>query len=338
MSKKITVSIIGATGYTGIELLKILVNHPKVSIKYLISGSQNGQKISDIYPHLAGICDITLTNTDYTKVAHESDVVFLATPNFEAQKIVPQIIDLTNIIDLSGDFRIQNKELYEKYYGTNHEAQKELKKFIYGLPEIIKTAGPKNTEHFSAIANPGCFAITAQLALLPLKNLIKKADIVAITGSSGSGKTPSETTHHPIRNHNLKSYKIGTHQHIPEILQTINLKEDQINLVPTSGPITRGIHLTAFVELKKNVDAKKLFSKTYAKAYFVRLKETVALAEVVGSNFCDISIQQNGKNLIIQAAIDNLIKGAAGTAVQNFNIMNNLDEKTGLTHLIPLYP
>lgn len=337
MSKKITVSIIGASGYTGIELLKILVNHPNVKIKYLTSGSLNGQKISEVYPHLAGICDIMLTNMDYAEVAKKSDVVFLATPNFEAQKIVPQIIDLTNIIDLSGDFRIQNINLYEKYYDTNHEAQKELKKFIYGLPEISQIKNYKQ-KNYANIANPGCFAITAQLALFPLKNLIKKVDIIAITGSSGSGKTSSEKTHHPTRIHNLKSYKINTHQHIPEIIQTINLNENKINFVPTSGPFVRGIHLTAFVELKKNVDAKKLFSKTYAKAYFVRLKETVALAEVVGSNFCDISIQQNGKNLIIQAAIDNLIKGAAGTAVQNFNLMNGLDEKTGLTHLIPLYP
>lgn len=337
MSKKITVSIIGATGYTGIELLKILINHPNVSIKYLISGSQNNQKISDIYPHLAKICDTVLTDTDYVKAAKESDVIFLATPNLEAQKIVPQIIGLTKIIDLSGDFRIKNTSLYEKYYKTKHQAINELKKFIYGLPEI---SDPKNYSrgNFINISNPGCFAITCQLALFPLKGLINTVDILAITGSSGVGKTPSDTTHHPVRNHNIKSYKIAVHQHIPEISQGIGLKENQINLIPTSGPITRGIHMTAFVNLKNNVNALDLYKKAYSKAYFVRLKETVALAEVVGSNFCDISIYQNGKKIIIQAVIDNLIKGAAGTAVQNFNLINNLDEKTGLTTLTPLYP
>lgn len=345
MSKILNVSIIGATGYTGIELLKILINHPNVNVKYLISESHNGQKISDVYPHFAGICELKLTNTDLSKVAEESDTVFLAVPHFESQKIVPKIIGKTQTIDLSGDFRIQNVKLYEKYYGHKHESQKELKKFTYGLPEISshKNYDKKNysLKDIKNIANPGCFATVCQLALFPLKNSIKKVNLIAITGSSGSGKTPSETTHHPIRNHNLKSYKIGTHQHIPEIIQGLNLKEENLTLIPTSGPFTRGLHLTAFVELKKKKSHKEIinaYKKTYAKASFVRLKESVELAQIVGSNFCDISIHQDKDQLIIQAVIDNLVKGASGAAVQNFNLTNNLDEKTGLINLIPLYP
>lgn len=331
MSKKINVSIIGATGYTGLELLKILLNHPHVEIKYLISSSHDKQKISEVYPHLQHICEKELSNPNIEQVAKESDVIFLAMPHFEAQKIVPKIIGLCKIIDLSGDFRIKDSNTFQKNYGQEHECPEIISQFDYCLPEI-------NTVKSSNISNPGCFATACQLALFPIKNFIKKANVVAITGSSGSGKTPSETTHHPIRNHNLKSYKIGSHQHMPEILQNLELENTKINLVPTSGPFTRGIHLTAFIELTENLDAKNLYEKAYAEKYFIRLKNNVELSHIIGSNFCDISIIQNGQELIVQAVIDNLLKGAAGTAVQNFNLINNLDEKTGLIHLIPLYP
>ncbi|MDA1061019.1 MAG: N-acetyl-gamma-glutamyl-phosphate reductase [bacterium] len=308
---KINTSIIGATGYTGIELLKFLLNHPNVEIKHLTSSSFEGP-ICEIYPHLCNISKHQITKTDPIKVAKESDVVFLALPHGESCNIVPQISGKTKIIDLANDYRLS-------------------KDFIYGLPEI------NDVKKSSQIANPGCFAIATQLALYPLKKSIKHVNIVAITGSSGSGKTPSETTHHPIRNHNVKSYKIGIHQHIPEIIQTLEIQESQITMIPTSGPFTRGIHLTAFVE-GKTENASKTYKKAYKNAPFIRIKDNVELANVIGSNFCDISIHEHNGQTIIQAVIDNLIKGAAGTAIQNFNLMNNLKEDSGLRNLIPIFP
>lgn len=327
----------GATGYIGLELLRLLVNHPHITIKNLVSSIHNGEKISTVWPHLQKICDQKLQNKPLAKVAAESDFVFLALPHTETQKVVAEIIHKTKIIDLSGDFRLQNVNAYQKYYGQPHILKNALPLFIYGLPEKNK----KEIAKAQNIANPGCFAITCQLALLPLKGLIENAKIVAITGSSGAGKTPKNETHHPLRNHNLASYKIGVHQHIPEIIQTLGMQESQLTLVPTSGPFTRGIHLTAFVECKRKNSApaiKKCFEKTYADSPFVRIKEKVQLTEVVGSNFCDLSVAVINNTVIVQAVIDNLVKGAAGTAIQNMNLMCGLDETTGLNTLSPLFP
>lgn len=342
MPKKINVSIIGVTGYTGLELLRLLVQHPLVNIKYLFSHQHHGQKISDLYPHLKNVCELPLSELhvdefSVNQLAKENDIIFLALPNTESQKIASKFLGKVKIIDLSGDFRIQNKELYGKYYGQLHQDEKNMSVFMYGLPEWQKDkiASAEN------IANPGCFAITAQLALLPLKDSIKYASILGITGSSGSGKTPKDDTHHPIRNHNVKSYKICTHQHIPEMIQTLNLQEEQISFIPTSGPFTRGIHITAFLELKKKISVDKvshIFEEFYANAPFVRLKKEVQLAEVIGSNFCDIAIFQVNDNIVIQAVIDNLVKGAAGNALQNMNIMSGFEETAGLQYLSPLFP
>jgi len=329
---KITVSIIGATGYTGIELLKLLINHPNVEIKHLTSNSHRG-KISDLYGHFKQVCDLQLSNIEPIKVAKDSDITFLALPHKETQKIVPQIIEHTKIIDLSGDFRIQDEELYQKYYHQKHSCPELVYKFTYGLPELYKD----QIEKAQHIANPGCFATVAQLALFPLKGSIENVKMIALTGSSGSGKIASEATHHPIRNHNVKSYKIDGHQHIPEIIQSLEIENSALSFVPTSAPFTRGIHLTAFVKTDQK-NTKDLYEKAYADCPFIRIVDQVELANVVGSNFCDIAIHEQDGEIIIQAAIDNLLKGAAGTAMQNFNLMNNLEENTGLKHLTPLYP
>ncbi|MFA6992688.1 MAG: N-acetyl-gamma-glutamyl-phosphate reductase [Candidatus Gracilibacteria bacterium] len=339
MSEKIKVSIIGVTGYTGLELLRVLINHPNIELKYLISQSHTGQKISDVWPHLKNVCELILSDVTAEKAATESDFIFLALPNGEAQKIAPQIIGKTKIIDISGDFRLKNDDMYNKYYGKPHEYREGIEKFIYGLAELQKDEIKKAKN----IANPGCFAITTELALLPIREILSHVDVLAVTGSSGSGKTLKEETHHPIRNHNMKSYKVGEHQHIPEIIQTLGITESQISFVPTSGPFTRGIHLTAFLEFKTGVDNDKekiltMYSKFYKNAPFVRIKENVQLADVIGSNFCDISVKSAGGKVIIQAVIDNLVKGAAGSAVQNMNIMSGLKEETGLLTLSPLFP
>jgi N-acetyl-gamma-glutamyl-phosphate reductase len=336
MSKKIKVSIIGATGYTGLELTRLLIGHPHIKIANLTSSRFTGETISSIYPHLLGICDIELCDTSPEEIAQESDLVFLCLPHLQSQKIIPKIIGETKIIDLSGDFRIQNVNLFERYYKSNHSEKNIIPEFVYGLPEIHKEKIKKSNN----VANIGCFAATTELALLPLKNFIKKVDILAITGSSGSGKTASNGTHHPVRNHNVKSYKIGKHQHIPEIIQVLGLQEDQINFVPTSGPFTRGIHLTAFAETVEcfSEDIYQHYEKFYQKSPFVRIKNSIELVGVIGSNFVDISVSKLNNKIIIQCVLDNLVKGASGNAIQNMNLMFSFPENAGLEYSLPIYP
>lgn len=337
MPKKIIVSIIGVTGYTGIELLRLLSLHPHIELKYLTSHSTSADSISDVWPHFKNICELPVTNASAAEVAVKSDVVFLALPHFEAQKIVPQIIGKTKIIDLSGDFRLQNLTHYTKYYHHEHEYTQGVPQFVYGLPELHK----EKIAAAANIANPGCFAITTELALLPIRQFIAHVSVLAVTGSSGSGKTPKDETHHPVRNHNMKSYKIASHQHIPEIIQTLGIAENMLAFAPASGPFTRGIHLTAFVDLKKKMTADEiggLFEKTYSQALFVRLKKNVQLADVVGSNYCDVALHCTDGKFIVQAVSDNLVKGAAGNAIQNMNLMHGFDEGAGLANLSPLFP
>jgi len=323
--KKIKVSIIGVTGYTGLELLKIIKIHPYIEIKHLVSHSHNGEKINDIYPHLESIYSQKMISAknenDFEKIAAESDLIFFALPHGHSTKIIPKIKTLTNIIDLANDFRPKSNK----------------NNFLYGLPELQK----EKISKASLIANPGCFATAIELALLPIKEHIKEVSIQGITGSSGSGKSISQGSHHPIRNHNIKSYKITTHQHIPEIAETLSIQKEKITFVPTSGPFTRGIHTTAFIKTTKKVESEKtikLYQTFYENHPFIRIKETVQLAEIIGSNFCDISINFHKDKIIIQTVIDNLIKGAAGTAIQNFNLMYKLPENTALKYLLPLYP
>ncbi|MBI5411752.1 N-acetyl-gamma-glutamyl-phosphate reductase [Candidatus Peregrinibacteria bacterium] len=336
MPSKISVSIIGATGYTGLELLRFLTLHPHVGLKHLVSHNHAGQKLSALFPHLQGVCDKALTDLPSEQVAKKSDLIFLALPHGESQALVPKWLGKTKIIDLAGDFRTHDARLFQKYYGKEHAFPQGLSQFVYGFSEGKK----EEIKKANAVANPGCFAITAELALFPLKQWIKNVSVVAVTGSSGSGKIPKESAHHPIRSHNMQSYKIGTHQHLPEVMQTLGLQESQIVWVPTRGPFTRGIHLTAFVELAKPFKEREVlarFQKNYAGSPFVRLKAGVELAAVVGSNFGDIAIHQAGDKFIIQAVIDNLVKGAAGNAIQNMNLMMGFDETAGLL-INPLYP
>jgi N-acetyl-gamma-glutamyl-phosphate reductase len=337
MSKKITVSIIGSTGYTGLELIRLLIAHPNVEIKHLTSHSHAGKAISSVWPHLSGLCDLMLTKTDPAQVAEESDVVFLALPHFQSSLIVPDLLGKTKIIDLSGDFRLKNSNDFKTYYKQDHTFPEGLNDFTYGLPEGNKEA----ISHANNIANPGCFATTCQLALLPFASLIDTAHILAVTGSSGSGKSPSDGTHHPIRSHNMKSYKIGVHQHLPEIAQSLKIPIESLTFVPTSGPFSRGIHATAFLSLKSPItdeSALELIEKTYASSPFVRVKNQIQLADVVGSNYADFSFTLVNGQPVIQVVIDNLVKGAAGTALHNMNLMFGLDETTGLNQLSPLFP
>lgn len=332
--KKIKASIIGITGYTGLELLRLLLAHPKVEMKYLTSRQHLKEPIGKIYPHLAHL-DLNVTNTAHDKVAAESDVVFLCLPHKTSQDVVAELHGKTKLIDLSADFRLDDAATYKKYY-EEHKFPALLKKVVYGLPELGHANAIKKA---STVANPGCFALISQLLLYPFKDNIKQADIFAVTGSSGAGKTPGDGTHHPVRNHNMKSYNINKHRHIPEIIRAGGITEKQLNFVPTSGPFTRGIFAQGFITLKKKTDIEAAVKKAYKNAPFIRLQNEVALANIIGSNFADLSftLGPDGK-ILAQGALDNVVKGAGGSAVQNMNLMFGLKETEGLMNLSPVYP
>ena len=333
MAARLKTSIIGVTGYTGLEVLRMLIAHPLADIAYVTSRQHEDTPIGDLYPHLAHL-DVRVTNTDAVTVAENSDVVFLALPHKTAQDTVAAIHGTCKVIDLSADFRLDDAQTYEKYYNVVHLHEKLLKDIPYGAPEIYRDA----IKAADTVANPGCFALLSQLMLLPFAGMIEHADIMAITGSSGAGKSPSEGTHHPVRNHNLKSYNINGHRHIPEICRSAQITEAQLNFVPTSGPFTRGIFATAFVTTKNGTTPPSA-RDVYQNEPFVRVMDSVALANVVGSNFCDLSYKKVSEHsYIVQGALDNLVKGAAGCAVQNMNLMCGLDETLGLKTLSPLYP
>lgn len=332
MSKGLKASIVGVTGYTGLELLRLLLAHPKVEIAYLTSRKFENEAIGNVYPHLMGY-DLRITNTDLDTVAKDSDVVFLCLPHKTSQETVATLYGKTKIIDLSADFRLDDTATYERYYGLPHAYPDLLKKAVYGAPEWNKNDIAKA----DLVANPGCFALLSQIMLYPFAGNIESVDIFAITGSSGAGKSPGDGTHHPIRSHNIKSYNINKHRHIPEILRTAKMPEDKLNFVPTSGPFTRGIFAQAFITTKKphTVCAGDVYKDTP----FIRVQNEVALANIVGSNFVDLSYTQGQDGRIIaQGAFDNIVKGAGGTAVQNMNIMFGFEETLGLKTLSPIYP
>lgn len=328
--KTIRASIVGITGYTGLETLRFLLAHPYVEIAHLTSRQHENAPIGEVYPHLSHL-DLTVTNADHNAVAKDSDVVFLGLPHKTAQDVVADLHGKVKVIDLSADYRLDDVETYQKYY-QEHNHPTLLSEVVYGAPEIYRD----EIKAASTVANPGCFALLSQLMLYPFAGAIAHADIMAITGSSGSGKSASDGTHHPVRSHNMKSYNINAHRHIPEITRTAQISEEQLNFVPTSGPFSRGIFATAFVTLNGEAQCA---GEIYESHPFVRITESVALANVVGSNFCDLSFTKvDDTHVIVQGALDNLVKGASGCAVQNMNLMFGFDEGEGLFNVAPLYP
>ena len=324
-------SIIGVTGYTGIELLRLLLLHPNVKIAHLTSRQHPQEKIGNIYPHLASY-QLEVTDTAPAAVAKDSDVVFLALPHKAAQEVAAELHGKVKIVDLSADFRLDDAETYAAYY-EEHKYPQLLKEFVYGLPEVV---GRDKIAKAQSVANPGCFALVSQLLLHPFKGHIAQADVFAITGSSGAGKTPVDGTHHPVRNHNVKSYNINKHRHIPEIIRAGGIEAAQLNFVPTSGPFSRGIFAQAFLTLNAEVSNPE---RAYADCPFVRIQPNVELANIVGSNYADLSFSAGtGGRVLAQGAIDNLVKGAGGSAIQNMNLMFGLDEGAGLAAVAPLYP
>jgi len=328
--------IIGGSGYVGGELLRFLLFHPYVKIVSVTSQLNIGKKISEVHPNLKNITQLKFESENLAQIDKKADIVFLALPNGVGMKKI-KYIDLNKIkvIDIGPDFRIKDPNIFNEVYKIKHEAINLLKKAVCGIPEIYKEQIKKS----QLVACPGCFPTGALLALYPLakaKLLSNNVVIDSKTGSSGSGIKPSESTHHPERAHDLKAYQVFTHRHLPEIAQVINeFQEKNVDVIftPHSTPMVRGIFTTAYVFLKEKISyekIKKLYEKTYDNSSFIRLVEQSRSSVVAGSNFCDIALYVKGNKLIVTSAIDNLVKGAAGQAIQNMNIMFGLPEITGL--------
>ncbi|UPT73641.1 MAG: N-acetyl-gamma-glutamyl-phosphate reductase [Elusimicrobiota bacterium] len=335
--KKLRVGIEGGAGFTGGELIRLLLAHPKVEIAAATSSTFPGQPVFLAHPNLRGRTNLTFTRKlDYKDL----DVLFLAGGHGDAMAEVPAIVaqagSKLRIIDLSGDFRLKDQSLYPAWYAREHKAPALLKKFAYGLVELNR----EEIKKAKWIANPGCFATATALALGPLAKggVGGVVSVTAITGSSGSGASASPITHHPTRHANLKAYKPFTHQHIPEIEQILESlagkKGLRLSLVPISGPFARGIYAVCQVDLPKGWTAaqvKELFASAYKGSEFVRLvPEPPSLNAVNGSNHCDVFVTVQEGRICVISAIDNLVKGASGQAVQNLNVMMGWNEAVGL--------
>ncbi|MBI5613708.1 N-acetyl-gamma-glutamyl-phosphate reductase [Candidatus Gottesmanbacteria bacterium] len=332
---KIKAEIIGGSGYIGGELLRHLLFHPNVEIIGVTSIKHIGQKISTIHPNLFGVTDMVFESDDVKKIKN-CDIVFFALPHGLAMEKVKQI-DLSRIkvIDMSADFRLRDVSIFESTYKIKNTAGSLLNQFVYGLPEINRD----QVVNARLVASPGCFPTGAVLALYPLIQSGLSTGSVIIdskTGSSGSGNTPSETTHHSERDHDFKAYNIFNHRHQPEIVQTLSeygKLDIEVIFTPHSAPMVRGIFTTAYAFLEKESTTgalEALYKKFYKESLFIRFVEQSRSSVVMGTNYCDIAIHVQGKKVIVTTAIDNLVKGGAGQAVQSMNLMFGLKETKGL--------
>jgi N-acetyl-gamma-glutamyl-phosphate reductase len=341
MVKKIPVSIIGATGYTGQELVKILINHPFVEIKHITSRQNTGVFYEDLFPFFKGKIHLKLSKINLTKVAKDSKIAFLCLPHHEAMNTAASLIKKgIKVVDLSADFRLNDASLYEDWYGP-HSQKKLIKKAVYGLVELNRAKIKKA----NLIATPGCYPTSCILGLAPIteEKIIDPNSVIidAKSGVTGAGRSAKIELLYSEVNENLKAYKVGAHRHTPEINQELTkLYGESVNTIftPHLIPINRGILSTIYVKLTKKLTGKKIleiYKKFYQPDKFVQVlkeKELPEIASVAKTNFCQIGLVYNERTnqLIIVSVIDNLIKGASGQAVQCFNLMNNFDETTGL--------
>jgi len=328
----IKVGIIGANGFLGLELLRILSIHPKVQIAKILKREND---IEEDFTHLSSL-NLNENQTSNINDFKDLDCVFLSLPHGFANEYVKELINKVKIIDLSADYRIDDINSYKEYYKSpfNSDIQNN---FDYGFIEN----NLENIKKSSNIANPGCFALASQLAVLPFHEFIDNISITAITGSSGGGKLPTSKNHHSTRSKDIFSYNINKHRHLAEIFQSFPHLKDDLSFVPLSGPFTRGIYLTAHIRSKENVDSSKinsLLKKTFNDHPFIRIQSQAKLSNVIGSNYCDLSVSiKDENNFVIESCLDNLIKGASGNAVECMNIMFSEDQSLGLKDMLPLY-
>ena len=347
----IHVGIIGATGYAGNELVRLLLGHKDAEIVWLGSRSYIDQNYSDVYRNMFKLVDAKCMDDNMEQLANEVDVIFTATPQGLCASLVnDEILSKTKIIDLSADFRLKDVNVYEQWYKLEHKAPQYIDEAVYGLCEINRDKVSKDTR---IIANPGCYTTTSILTLYPMvKEGIINPDTIIIdakSGTSGAGRGAKVANLFCEVNESMKAYGVGTHRHTPEIEEQLGYAcgRDDLKLIftPHLVPMNRGILVTAYANLAKDVtyeDVKAAYDKYYDKEYFVRVLPKDVCPEtrwVEGSNFVDIGfkIEPRTNRLIMMGALDNLVKGAAGQAVQNMNLLFGLPENEGL-QLAPMFP
>lgn len=344
----IKAKVIGACGFGGVGIIELLRSHPEAEITSIVDVENQGKSISTVFPHLAGFCDYSIMGPDEPGAAAPADVVFTATPDRVGMNLAPAEIERgARVIDYSGDFRFDNETAYADYAGrigldTEHTSAGLLSRSVYGLPEICRKAVSSET---AVIGNPGCFAVSATLGLAPAvkSGLVEPEGLICDckTGVSGAGRKAKETFHYPARHDNMNAYRLSGHQHVCEIERELSsLADSSIDITFTAQvvPLCRGIMSTLYGKLKENVAAAELleaYRDFYSNEPFVRVYDSsaaVGTVHVRGTNFCNlvVSADQKSGRMRIVSYIDNLMKGQAGNALQNMNILFGLPETTGL--------
>ncbi len=342
MQSKIRVAIVGSSGYTGGELYRLLLHHPRAEVTAVTSEKSAGKPLADIFPQLRGLSDLVCEPLDPGVIAKKADFLFLALPHAAAQEAAYRFHEAgKKVVDLSADYRLSDPALYEKWYEHSHQYPELLKQAVYGLPELHR----EEIKKASLVANPGCYPTGAILGLAPLLKA-KIVDVSSIvidskSGVSGAGRSPSLAHHYPEVNEGFMAYKIGTHRHTPEIEQELSLlagEQVTVSFTPHLVPMNRGILTTIYARLYPKEDTARLharYGEFYRSHPFVRVLTPGQLPNtrhVRGSNFCDIGVHSDQRvgRVVSVTAIDNLVKGASGQAIQNMNLMMGFDEAEGL--------
>lgn len=334
----VNVGIVGGTGYTGVELLRLLAGHPEVAVKVITSRAEAGRPVSEIYPNLRGHFDLPFSEPDLDSLA-ACDLVFFATPNGTAMKLVPDLLERgCRVIDLAADFRLKDIPLWEQWYGMSHSCPELVAEAVYGLPEINRQA----IRTARLVANPGCYPTATTLGYLPLveAGAVRLSGLVADckSGVSGAGRGASVGMLMGEVGESFKAYGVSGHRHMPEIRQNLSVvagKAVDLTFVAHLLPMVRGIHSTLYATLTEEVDLQALYESRFANEPFVDVLPAGSHPEtrsVRGVNHCRIAVHrpQGGDTVVVLSVIDNLVKGAAGQAVQNMNIMLGLEETLGL--------
>lgn len=335
----IKVGILGGSGYGGSELLRILLFHPDVELKLVTANEHAGERVDAVHPNLSRLTDLKFEPAPDPRELGELDCLFLALPHGQAMQVVPRLPASVKAIDLSGDFRLSDAEVFKQFYGFEHTAIKEQREFVYGLTEVNRSQIKKATR----IANPGCFATALELGLYPfVASGLARGKVIADlkTGSSGSGAKAAANTHHPKRANSFYAYKTFEHQHQPEVEELLTSVNPQwasrASLVfqAHSIPVVRGIFASIYINTAEEMPSEQvsaLLDVFYGGEFFIRLVDgSPDINWVKNTNFVDIGWAASGDRVIVFVALDNLVKGAAGQAVQNMNLMFGIDERTSL--------
>ncbi len=334
----IRVAIIGASGYTGAESVRIILRHSEAKLVYLTALAEECGEVGEVFPQFKGRCDLQIEPLDFDKLSGLADVALCCLPHKVSMGFVPKLLEAgLKVIDFSADYRLKDIEVYEKFYGVEHTDRANLESAVYGLPELFR----EQMKDAELVANPGCYPTGALLAIAPLlkEAVVKTGSIIvnAVTGSSGAGKNPSIKFHFPNMNENFFAYGVGSHRHMPEMEQIASQIagcDVQILFQPHAGPFDRGILSTVYCQPKAKISSEKL-SKLYKDFYssepFVQICEDgPAVKDVAGTNYCHIFVTCAKGRIVSFSAIDNLVKGASGQAIQNMNIVFGLEETLGL--------